>query len=251
MSFNDADAYGQFMGRYSDPLADALLGVIEITPGTRALDVGCGTGVLTGKLVERLGAAAVTAVDPSEQFVDAVRQALPGVEVMVAGAEQLPFNDDEFALSLAQLVVHFMTRPLSGISEMARVTKPGGTVAASVWDFAGDRSPLSTFWRAARQLDAGVHDESALPGAAEGSLENLFLRAGLGDVTESELQIRVPFSGFDEWWSPFTLGVGPAGDHLAGLGDNDRLRLERACAELLPDGPFDITAVAWLAVGTK
>ena len=177
-----ADAYSAFMGRYSEPLADLFVQWAGVGPGRRALDVGCGPGALTVRLVERLGAARVIAVDPSASFVAAARRRCPGVVMHQAAAERLPLADGSVDAALAQLVVHFMADPVAGLAEMARVTRPGGVVAACVWDFAGERAPLTTFWRAAGQLDAAVVDESGLAGARAGHLTELADAAGLVDV---------------------------------------------------------------------
>ena len=188
MSFEvGADAYGQFMGRYSEPLGPRFAALAQLSPGRQVLDVGCGPGALTAVLVEAVGAEHVVAVDPSESFVAAVRGRLPGVDVREAAAERLPFADGSFDAAMAQLVVHFMPDPVAGIREMARVTRRGGVVAACVWDHAGGRGPLSTFWRAARDLDPAVQDESDLPGTRDGHLVELFEEAGLDDVTRTVL----------------------------------------------------------------
>ena len=150
-----AEKYDRFMGRYSMPLAPKLVELAGIAPGQRVLDVGCGPGALTTALAERVGAENVSAVDPSAPFVAAARERNPGADVREAAAEQLPFGDDDFDAALAQLVVHFMADPRQGIREMARVTRPGGVVAASVWDHGGGRGPLSPFWAAARRFDPG------------------------------------------------------------------------------------------------
>ena len=143
MSFDvTADAYARFMGRYADPLAVAFAAYAGVRPGQRALDVGCGPGTLTALLVHELGPDAVQAVDPSEPFVAATRARFPEVDVRAGVAEALPFDDDSVDLALAQLVVHFMSDPVAGLSEMRRVTRPGGTVAACVWDHAGGSGPL-------------------------------------------------------------------------------------------------------------
>jgi ubiquinone/menaquinone biosynthesis C-methylase UbiE len=169
-----ADAYDRFMGRYSLLLSPQLADLAAVRKGQRVLDVGCGPGALTAELVRRLEPAAVAAVDPSEPFVAAARARYPGVDVQQASAEQLPFPDHSFDAALAQLVVHFMSDPVAGLAEMARVTRHGGVVAACVWDHAGGRGPLSLFWQAARELDPDVHDESQLPGGREGHLVELF-----------------------------------------------------------------------------
>ena len=251
MSFDvPADAYGRFMGRFSEPLADSFAELVDARPGMRALDVGCGPGALTTRLVDRLGAQAVAAVDPSPSFLDAVRTRLPGVDVRPSTAEQLPFADDEFDLCLAQLVVHFMTDPVAGIGQMARVTRPGGVVAASVWDHAGERGPLSPFWQAVRRLDPAAQDESGLAGARQGHLLELFTAAGLPDPRGTTLTVTTPFATFDEWWEPYTHGVGPAGSYVTSLPATDREVLRRHCAELLGPGPFELRSVAWCATAT-
>ena len=207
--------------------------------------MGCGPGALTAELMRRLGAGAVAAVDPSEPFVAAAQDLLPGVDVRRPPREALPYPDDTFDAALAQLVVHFMADPVAGLREMARVTRPGGVVAACVWDFAGERAPLTTFWRAAGQLDAAVVDESGLAGARAGHLTELTDAAGLVDVEPAELTVRISYPTFDDWWEPYTLGVGPAGDHVARLDDAGRVALRAACAELLPPAPIDVEATAW------
>jgi SAM-dependent methyltransferase len=240
-----ADAYDRFMGRYSVPLAPQLADLAGVQAGQRVIDVGCGPGALTGELVGRLGPAGVAAVDPSEQFVAAARERHPDVLVERAAAEELPFSDDEFDAALAQLVVHFMADPVQGLHEMARVTRPGGVVAACVWDHAGSGGPLTRFWQAARELDPDVHDESALAGARECHLAELFRAAELNEVEERTLSVQLEHPTFDDWWEPFTLGVGPAGAFVASLGESGQAELRERCRALLPEPPFVLTASAW------
>jgi len=242
-----ADAYGRFMGRYSEPLAARLIAEIPLQNVRHALDVGAGTGAVAALLVDRLGADAVAAIDPSPSFVAALTQRLPGVEAV---AEHLPFADQAFDLTIAQLVVHFMSDPVAGVAEMARVTTSGGTVAASVWDFAGGRAPLSLFWRVARELDGAAVDESGLTGARVGQLEGVFRSAGLSRVRGGELTVDVPYASPDDWWQPYTLGVGPAGDYVAGLDPARREALRRRAIEELGPGPGVVTATAWVAFGS-
>jgi SAM-dependent methyltransferase len=215
-----ADAYDRFMGRYSSQLSARFADLAGVQPGQRALDVGCGPGALTGELVARLGADAVAAVDPSESFVAAARERHPGVDVRQAAAENLPFPDDEFDVALAQLVVHFMTDPLAGVREMARVT-------------------------ALHRFDPDAEDESRFTGAREGQLVELFESAGLGEVTQAELTAGVDYRTFDEWWEPMTFGVGPAGAYVAGLDDAGREALKEHSREVLPGAPFRLDVWAW------
>jgi SAM-dependent methyltransferase len=244
-----AQAYDRFMGRYSVGLAAPLADLAGVSAGQRALDVGCGPGALTRELVARLGPDAVAAVDPSSSFVAAARERNPGVDVRLAPAEDLPFGDGEFDASLAQLVVHFMADAVAGLREMARVTRPGGAVAACVWDHAGGQGPLGVFWEAVHALEPDAHDESDLAGAREGHLAELFAAAGLRVIEEAVLAVRVEHASFEEWWEPFTLGVGPAGAYVTGLADGDRDRLRELCRSRLPSPPFAVTASAWTVRG--
>ena len=244
-----ADAYDRFMGRFSEPLAPVFLAFTGVKDG-RVLDVGSGPGALTALLQDRLGAGSVAAVDPSPRFVDALRRRCPAVDVREASAERLPFADGTFDVALAQLVVHFMADPVAGLREMRRVTRPGGVLAACVWDHSGDEGPLSAFWRAARDLDPRARGEADLPGARPGHLEALLESAGLGAVRSDVLRVTVRFTTFDEWWEPFLLGVGPAGTYVAGLDADRRAALRDRCAETLPERPFAVSAAAWAAMGT-
>ena len=250
MSFTaGADAYDRFMGRYSTQLAPQFADFAAIAGGQQVLDVGCGPGALTAELVTRLGPAAVSAVDPSELFVAAVQQDHPGVSVRRGSAEELPFEDRAFHAAVAQLVVHFMADPVVGLREMARVTHRGGVVAACVWDHGGGNGPLSLFWDGARRLDRDVEDESGRPGAREGHLAQLLQAAGLRDIEEGILWVHFEHPSFEDWWEPFTLGVGPAGNYTAGLDAQRQTQLRELCREMLPDPPFVVTARAWAARG--
>lgn len=242
------DAYARFMGRYSEPLAPLLADAAGIRAGARVLDVGCGPGALTAELVRRTGAGRVHAVDPEPAFVAAVRAALPGVDARVGRAEELPHPDRGVDAALAQLVVPFLADPDRGLREMRRVTRPGGTVAACVWDHAGGTGPLAPFWAAVRDVDPAAVDERAVPGAAAGDLLRRVTAAGLGDAVESRLTVAVPYASFAAWWEPYTLGVGPAGAYLAALDADDALRVRERCRETLPDAPFTVRATAWCVV---
>jgi ubiquinone/menaquinone biosynthesis C-methylase UbiE len=244
-----ADAYDCFMGRYSSQLAPQFADFAAVAAGQRVLDVGCGPGALTAELVRRLGPASVSAVDPSEPFVAAAQERHPGVSVQRAAAEELPFGDQAFDATLAQLVVHFMAHPLAGLREMARVTREQGVVAACVWDHAGGQGPLSPFWSAARELEPDVEDESERPGAREGHLAQLLNEAGLREIEDGALSVTVEHRSFEEWWEPFTLGVGPAGTYTTGLDPKRQARLRELCCEMLPAAPFALTARAWTARG--
>ncbi len=246
MSFEvAADAYGRFMGRFSAGLSSGLADLAEVRGGQRVLDVGAGPGALSTELVRRVGEEHVAAVDPSPPFVAALHARLPGAYVRRGTAEELPHPDDTFDAALAQLVVHFMSDPVTGVREMARVTVPGGVVAACVWDHAGGRSPLSTCWAAIATLDPGAVDEGGLPGVRAGHLAQIFAEAGLADVEESELSVASTFTSFEEWWAPYLFGIGPLGEYVAALDDAAREHLRARCAAVLGPAPFTVEATAW------
>lgn len=249
MSFNVAADYDRFMGRYSRLLAPEFADLAGVSAGQTVLDVGSGPGALTAELVRRLGAAAVWAVDPSEPFVAAVGERHPGVDVRVGSAENLPFGDDVFDVSLAQLVVHFMEDPVAGLAEMRRVTRSGGLVAACVWDHAGGQGPLGTFWAVARRFDPGVADESHMAGTSEGHLEELFNAAGITELEGGSLTVRLEHPTFEDWWEPYTLGVGPAGSYVSSLQPEQQTRLRQEMRDELSQEPFVTVAKAWTARG--
>jgi SAM-dependent methyltransferase len=250
MSFDvAAEAYDSFMGRYSQPLAALFLESAHLPREGRALDVGCGPGALIEQLAARFGETEVAGVDPSESFVAAAAARHPWADIRHGVAENLPFDDDAFDATLAELVVHFMTDAATGVREMVRVTRPGGVVAACVWDFAGGRAPQSLFFAALGSVVAGIDDESHRVGARSGDLGTLLRDAGCTAVEESELTVESAYPTFDEWWATYTFGVGPAGAQLAALPDLERDEVMARCRDQLPDAPFTITATAWTARG--
>jgi SAM-dependent methyltransferase len=243
------EAYDRFMGRYSRPLAARLADWLDVRAGERALDVGCGPGAFTEHLVARLGPGMVSAIDPSAPFVEACRERFPEVDVRQGAAESLPYDDASFDVAGASLVVHFMKDAGAGIAEMARVTRPGCWVGATVWDLAGGREPMAPVWSALATVDPGHPGEGSLPGGAAGQLYALFEEAGLIDVEGTELAVTVTHPTFEEWWEPYLHSVGPVGEVLAALDAAGLERLRAACRERLGPGPFEITAVAFAARG--
>ena len=247
-----ATLYDRFMGRYVPQLAVAFADAAGVSAGMRALDVGCGPGGLTHELVARLGADHVAAIDPSPQFAAANAERHPGADVREAAAEALPFADDSFDAALSSLVIAFMRDADAGAREMARVTKPGGVVAECMWDIpGGGMTMLSTFWRAVRTIDPDSQGESARVGVREGEIAAVLTRAGLEDVQSGTLDSSAHYEDFDDFWTPFTFAVGPAGSYLATLSPEQQDAIREECRQRLgdPDGPFDLSARAWYARG--
>jgi ubiquinone/menaquinone biosynthesis C-methylase UbiE len=245
-----AGHYDRFMGRYTPVLAAALADAAGIRPGMRVLDVGCGPGGLTRELARRLGPENVAAIDPAPQFAAACRDRNPGADVRIGVAEQLPWPDEDFDAVLSCLVIGFLHDPGRAVLEMARVTRPGGTVAACMWDTAGGgMTMLQTFWTAARQVQPAVPGETGMAGTADGDIASLLRHAGLQSVTSGVLASHAGYADFDDFWQPFTLGVGPAGQYLRTLPAGQQAAVRDACRAQLPDGPFTLPARAWYARG--
>ena len=252
-----AEMYDRFVGRYSEALGRALAEKAGIRPAMKALDVGAGTGKLTGVLAETLGEENVSAVDPSASFAEALGERFSAADVRQGTAEELPFDDGSFDAVFAQLVVNFLTDPERGASEMARVTRDGGSVTAAVWDYRGEMTMLTTFWEAAGTIDergAAARDERTRMRFGEpDELVELWEGAGLRDVEDGEIVVSASYQDFDDLWEPFLAGVGPAGDFAVSLESEVQAALREEYRQRLgsPEGPFELTARAWYAVGTR
>lgn len=249
-----AEAYDRHIGRYGPELAAAFMAAAGLQRGQEVLDVGCGPGALTAALAGLLGAERVAAVDPSESFASACATRVPGARVRVAAAEALPFADHSFDAALSQLVVNFMDDAAAGVREMRRVTRPGGTVAAAVWDYADGMTLLRRFWDAAAAIDpaaADVDEGRVMPYSRPDELQALWEAAGLAEVRTVPLTAGAEYGGFDDLWQPLESGAGPSGAYVAGLpvGDRARLRDELRRRLEVGDGPFRLTARAWCVLG--
>jgi SAM-dependent methyltransferase len=246
-------AYDAFMGRYADRLAPLLIAFADVQPDETVLDVGCGPGSLTEALAAHVGAAEhVAAIDPSKQFAAASAQRVPAADVRVGTAESLPWPADTFDAALAQLVVNFMSDADAGVAEMRRVVRSGGMVASCTWDYSGGMTMLRTFWDAARALDSDAPDQSrTLRFQDSDDMRELWVHAGLGDVEDEGLVVEVSYRDFDDYWEPFTGGVGPAGAYCLSLDPDGRAALREECRRRLgdPHGSFTLSATAWAVKG--
>jgi SAM-dependent methyltransferase len=250
----DAAMYDRFVGRYAPQLSATLIATAGVGPGERALDVGCGPGGLTRALADVVGEESVAAIDPSTSFVAACRERIPGADVRQGAAEALPFDADTFDVVLSQLVVNFMRDADAGVAEMRRVAREGGLVASCVWDYADGMKMLRAFWDGVLDLDPDAPDEArTMRYANEAELGDLWRRVGLRDVETGALDVEAAYNDFDDYWTPFTAGIGPAGAYYASLDDKRRNALRRAVYRRLgePHGPFTLTARAWYARGRR
>jgi SAM-dependent methyltransferase len=243
-------AYGRHVGRYSDALAAEVVRRVAPRDGDRALDVGCGAGAALAALADRLGSDRVAGVDPSQPFVELARKRVPGADVRVGAAEELPFDDGSFDLVTSQLVLNFMRDPRRGVGEMCRVGRR--TVASCVWDYAGEMEMLRAFWDAALELDPRAPDEGVvMRWCTPEELEALWRESGLRSVEVGAVVVAAGYSSFDDYWAPFPSGIAPSGAYCASLPPDRQEELRQACFRRLgsPAGPFELTARAWLAIG--
>jgi SAM-dependent methyltransferase len=247
-----AEAYDRHVGRYGAQLAGALIDAAAVHAGQTVLDVGCGPGPLTVALADRVGAA----IDPSPAFVEACQARVPGADVRVGGAEDMPFDDGAFDVVLAQLVVQLLADRDAGLREMTRVLRRGGVMAACVWD-ATTMPVLRSFWDAALAVAperAGVLDDGQRVGYPNAStLGDALAGAGLRDVATGELWARVSYEGFDDLFYPFASGVGHSGACFVALADDEQRILREDTWRRLgsPRGSFTLAARAWWARATK
>jgi SAM-dependent methyltransferase len=255
----DGAAYEIFLGRWTGRLADALLSSLEIPPDGALLDVGCGTGSLAFAMAKRWPGRRVNGVDIAEPYVTYARaRATSGQPVFdLADICSLPYPDDAFAGSVAQLVLNFVPDPAAALAEMRRVTRPNGLVAATVWDFRGGLVYQRMFWDTATVLDpaaAKVRDRLfSAPLALADGLPRLFAQAGLRAVQLQSVTIRMDYASFDDYWEPLCGGQGPVGSYVVQLTPALRGRIidavRLAYLSGAPDGPRSLTATAWLTSG--
>jgi len=253
--FSASDAYERFMGRWSRQLAPVFLAFADIRPGDVVLDAGCGTGALASAVLTVPGTR-VVGVDPSGAYLEAARAhgAAPRATFEEGDIQRLRFADAEFDRTLSMLVVNFVPDPARALGEMARVTRPGGVVAAAVWDYGDGMEMLRVFWDEAVAFDPATEprDERHMPLSRSGELETLWRDHGLTAVEAAALRIPLVFSSFDDFWLPFVGGQGPAGAYASALAEDRRAALrERLRARLAmdPAGSLTLDARAWAVKG--
>ncbi len=260
-SFNvhDASGYEQLMGRWSQKLAQLFIDFAGLADGEKILDVGCGTGSLTFALAKVAALGEITAIDYSPIFVEAAirRNTDPRIKIRQADACALPFENGTFDRALALLVLHFVPEAGKAVSEMHRVVRPGGVVAAVVWDHLGGMPGMRMMVDTVAALSEGGRQLRARycfqPMVQPGEMKRTFVEQGLADVTETELMIRMDYQNFDDYWAPIAAGEGPLGKYMTTLDPAERVRTDTAVRDAYeagrPDGPRSFANVAWAVRG--
>lgn len=255
--FADAQAYELIMGRWSTRLASSFVKFAGVQDGDRVLDVGSGTGSLALAVAAFTATAQVVGIDRSQEYVEYARSRTrdPRVRFETGDAQALPYSNASFDKALSMLVLNFLPEPERSVAEMRRVTRPGGTVAAAVWDYGDGMAMLRIFWDVAASLDpaASARHERHMPYCREGELATLWKNAGMVAVEERGISIPLEFASFQDFWSPFMGGQGPSGSYTVSLPPDRRKALKEGLRRALlgnhPDGPFPLEARAWAVKG--
>lgn len=256
---HNADGYDRLMGRWSQKLAPQFVAFAGLSPGERILDVGCGTGSLTFVLAKNIEVADITAIDYSSVFVKAAsqRNTDPRIKISQADACALPFEDGTFDRALALLVLHFIPQADKAISEMRRVVRPHGVVAAAVWDHLGGMPGMRMMIDTIAALSEGGrrlrNHYCFQPMTKRGEMKRAFIEQGLAEVTETELLIRMDYTNFDDYWMPIAAGEGPLGKFVTDLAPADLAQAEAAVRDAYEggetDGPRSFANIAWACRG--
>lgn len=257
--WENAESLERYVGRWSRLVAREFVAWLQVPPGSRWLDVGCGSGALTETVLAEAEPESIEGVDTSEAFVAyaASRVTDPRASFAVADAQALDRPDAAYDAVASSLVLNFLPDPARGAAEMRRVVRPGGVVAGYVWDYAGEMQLMRRFWDAAAELDpaaADLDEGRRMAGCNPAGLEALFSGAGLEEVETRAIDVPTVFADFDDYWSPFEGGQGPAPGYCASLPPDRRAALRERLRETLPaaaDGSISLVARAWAVRGTS
>lgn len=254
--FSQSEAYEQFMGRWSRELAVPFVAFAGVADRDEVLDVGSGTGALAAAVLSAASSGRVIGIDPSHTYVEYARSRTTSDRATFeeGDGQQLRFGNAAFDKTLSLLVINFIPDPSKAMREMIRVTRPGGVIAAAVWDYGEGMEMLRVFWDEVVALDPAseARDERHMPLCRRGELTALWRQHGLSDVTEAPLVIPLSFKSFDDYWEPFLKGQGPAGAYVSSLSEAQRLALRDGVRKRLnvnATAPFTLNARAWAVKG--
>ncbi|HEX9760721.1 MAG TPA: methyltransferase domain-containing protein [Candidatus Acidoferrales bacterium] len=256
LMFFAPEAYEKQMGRWSRRLAPLLVEFAQVQDGDRVLDVGTGIGSVALTAAAGSNAAGIVGLDPATPYVQYAQRRSPDRRLRFAAgdAQQLPFRQHSFDVCLSCLVLNFIPDAARAVGEMRRVIRPGGVVAACVWEYGGGMEMLRTFWDAVVALDpaAEPRDERHMPYCRPGELAALWKAAGFEQVEEAPLTIDMTFASFEDYWQPFTMGQAPSGSYVFSLSPDGRARLQaRLREELMRSQPSGELTLQGRALGVR
>jgi len=255
-SWESGDPYEYYMGRWSRLVAESFVDWLSPASGLNWLDIGCGSGALSEAIISNCKPAALTAIDRSEAFVKTAQKRLGSrAHCKVGNALSLPVEESSVSIAVSGLVLNFIPEPEKALSEMRRVTGPGGTVGAYLWDYAGKMDLLRYFWDAAVEIKPealNLHESRRFPDSNADELMRLFEKAVFVDIETTSIEIATQFRDFEDYWKPFLGGQGPAPSFLLSLSEDEKIFMRNELKMRLPthlDGSISMVARAWAAKG--
>lgn len=255
-----ADGYEKYMGRWSRQIATEFLSLLEMPNGLSWLEIGCGTGALSAEILKRSAPQDLTCIDPSENFLNETRSNLNSdlVNFKVASAEALPMLEESMDCVVSALVFNFITDKATALAEMKRVLKPAGTLAFYVWDYPGGGVEfMRAFWTAAVTCDpsaAQFTEDKRFPFCTKQGLEKMVAEAGYSEINTRTIEVSSVFQNFEDLWTPFTLGAGPAPGYCSSLSLDRQEKLKTTLQNQLSirsDGSIPLNLRAWAVTATK
>ncbi len=252
-----ADSYDAYIGRWSRQVAPKFVSELRVVPGGVWIDVGCGSGALTAAILATAGPARVLALDRSVDFVARSSRSYRAATFVAGDAAALPFAGGMADAAVSGLVLNFVSRPEVAIGEMLRCVRPGGVVATYLWDYAEGMQAIRLFWDSAIAVDAraaALDEATRFPLCQPAALEQLFANGGVNEIRLGSVTIPTVFRDFDDLWSPFLGGQGPAPTYTMNLPEDQRVALRERFRSVVPvsaDGSIALTARAWVARGVR
>jgi len=251
----DGNSYESYVGRWSRLVAHQFLAWLDIPSGAQWLDVGCGTGALSQTILDNTSPHLVLGIDSSEEYIAFARKQIqdPRAAFQLGYAQALPVESAGYDAVVSGLVLNFVPQPTQALSEMIRAVRTGGTIAAYVWDYAGQMQPIRHFWDAAVALDAAactLDEGQRFPLCQPERIHQLFHTYAnqIGNVELRSIDVETTFRDFDDYWSPFLGGQGPAPIYAMSLSEERRIALRehiRAKLPTAPDGSIHLVARVW------
>lgn len=259
--FSNPASYELWMGRWSRRLAPSFVAFADLPEGTHLLDLGCGTGVLSLAVLENVEDSDVIGVDPAEAYISYCRDMISNERLCfeVGDALDIPFNNNSFDATASLLILQELPDTELALKEMLRVTRPGGLIVASQWDFANGMPMLRLFWNTVLEVSPSEASRDAAEKCMdvdypdETALQDLWQRAGLVESSTKRLKVEMEFDSFDDYWTPFLSNATPASSFARTLEPDEifeiRERLRKKINREKMERSFCLSSFAWAVRG--